>query len=456
MSEVQAAAAETAAGGASPLAVDALLPARKEQQTGSGTEAAPEAPPPQPPQQQPQPQPQDAEAGPSAQDAAGAAAAAPDAAGQPGSPPDEQPDVAADPAAAAAAAAAAATAYGASLQHESPAGEPPEQLGAATGPKDDPSRHEAPDGRRLSQLSAAEAQQVLAGQPQHRKGQPSLWLRALRQAAGLTRYKTQDDGGHGGGGASLTGAAPAAAAEAAEADAAKARSPNSPEAAAARERLPLKGRARAAPKRFRPGASSRTTEQQRPALRERHSRGANGAAAGSAADESDVDASEARKATATGAPAAAPEPGQQKRRKPPPEPSQQYAPDGRRLSELTRKEAAALLQVWRCPVVSTVLKLPNDWTIKATICEMVHRPCRCSMWKGAVCRSHAPAAASPGLPLQVDTVVCFLLAFAWSPEGPYTSLNPKTLSPFHGQCMHLLWCGWGAAVFPTLADKRLP
>lgn len=61
-------------------------------------------------------------------------------------------------------------------------GSPAGSNGEGGGP-DHPSRHRGPDGRRLSEMSGAEAGALLAATPQ-RPGQPSLWIRALRRAAG--------------------------------------------------------------------------------------------------------------------------------------------------------------------------------------------------------------------------------------------------------------------------------
>lgn len=61
-------------------------------------------------------------------------------------------------------------------------GSPAGSDGEGDGP-DHPSRHRAPDGRRLSEMSGAEAGALLVAMPP-RPGQPSLWIRALRRAAG--------------------------------------------------------------------------------------------------------------------------------------------------------------------------------------------------------------------------------------------------------------------------------
>ncbi len=60
-------------------------------------------------------------------------------------------------------------------------------------PRDHPSLHKTDSGRPLSQLTPEEAKALLAAQP-HNGGPPSFWLRALRQQAGLPRFKTKPAG----------------------------------------------------------------------------------------------------------------------------------------------------------------------------------------------------------------------------------------------------------------------
>lgn len=57
-------------------------------------------------------------------------------------------------------------------------------------PNDHPSLHFAPDGRPLSELPHAEATQLLARQPKQ-IGPPTLWMRALKLAAGQGRSRRQ-------------------------------------------------------------------------------------------------------------------------------------------------------------------------------------------------------------------------------------------------------------------------
>ncbi len=60
-------------------------------------------------------------------------------------------------------------------------------------PRDHPSLHKTDSGRPLSQLTPEEAKALLAAQP-HNGGPPSFWLRALWQQAGLPRFKTKPVG----------------------------------------------------------------------------------------------------------------------------------------------------------------------------------------------------------------------------------------------------------------------